>query len=361
VKFAIKLISILSATLLSFVGFSCKPKGSAVDLYYFNTPIHIETHGKILKDTDLKEIETYLLNVENEFDLSNASSCTYQFNSASENHTLPLSETAVDVIAIAKSCYDFSDGKFNPAVYPLVKLWQFSDGFPAIDFTPPSLETISATINSGATDFTKVVLDENGKTLNKTSPDVKIDLGGIVKGYASDKVGKLLLNKGYEKGYVSVGSSSLFILESQSLSVRHPRPNDQLPTILKVNFDGQKNLNVSTSGDYERYYIHGDKIYSHLINPKTGYPVDTGVISATIIGADGAFSDAITTALCVCSHQSGKTDSELILLIKKILTKYSNVAVFAVFNDGNEKKVITNKTEGEYFTLLDKDYSVVNI
>ena len=150
-------------------------------------------------------------------------------------------------------------------------------------------------------------------------------------------------------------------MQTESLTIRHPRPTDDLTGIIKVDFGGDKNLGVSTSGDYERCYTHQGKTYSHLIDGKSGYPAETGVTSATVIGTDGAFSDAITTALCLCSHTENQTDSELISLVKKIIQEYPTAAVFVVFNSGDGKEIITNKTQDEDFTLLDKDYSVVKI
>lgn len=360
-KSLVKILSVVTALVLSLASFSCKNKGSAIDLYYFNSPVHVQTQGKVLSSEDLQGVKDLLSSLQKEFDLSSEESTLSVFNGSGERQPINLSKNAIEVFTAAKDSYEFTDGKFNPAIYPVIKLWKFSSGFPSPDFAPPTDSEISAILNSGVTDFDKVVVDKENQTAAKTDGNLSVDFGGIVKGYAAELVGEFLLSKGYDKGYLSIGSSSLYILESENLTVRHPRQTEELSGIIKIDLKGQKNLSVSTSGDYERYYIHNGKTYSHLIDPKTGYPAETGVISATVVGTCGAFSDAVTTALCTCSHQSSKTDSELILLVKKILDKYQDAAVFVVTLSGDDKEILTNKTEGEDFTLLDKDYSVVKI
>jgi thiamine biosynthesis lipoprotein ApbE len=206
--------------------------------------------------------------------------------------------------------------------------------------------------------FSSVEYLAEQNSLIKPCSDMQLDFGGIVKGFAADKIASILRENGHYAGYVNVGGSSMNLLKVNSLGISHPRKDGK---IIDVNLFDLENLSVSTSGDYEKYHDYQGKRYSHIINPSTGYPTDTGICSATIICGDGAFADAITTALCLCSHTENKTDSELILLVKKFIQEYPTAAVFVVFNSGDGKEIITNKTEGEDFTLLDKDYSVVKI
>ena len=186
-----------------------------------------------------------------------------------------------------------------------------------------------------------------------------MDLGGIVKGYAAEQAGKILLSAGHSSGYVNVGGSSLHLLSVNTLGISRPRSNG---TILTVNAKNLKGVSVSTSGDYEKFYSLDGVRYSHIINPFTGKPSTTNVCSVTIIGADGAYSDAITTASCLKEYdETNFENSQLIVFLRSIISQNAGCSVYAVYDDGNTKQVITNKIKGEHFTLNDNNYTVIGI
>lgn len=338
---------------------ACAPKGSVIDLTYFNTAIHIETHDKVIDKNTQASIKNLLYDLENRFDVNNENSLTAEFNSSSKNASFDISDREYDIISTAKDCFNFSDGDFNPAVYPLIKLWQFND-YPTLNFTIPDSTAILDAIK--LTDFNAVSLDTTSKKITKTKENVQIDFGGIVKGYAAEKVMNILTESGHTAGYVNVGGSSLALLKTDTLGIRHPRANSELPSIITVNTENVTNVNVSTSGDYQRYYEQDGTIYSHIISTKNGYPTNTGVISVTVIGADGAFSDAVTTAACLKTHNVENTEnSELIKFLTKIIERYSSAQVYAIYLKDNVKQLITNKIESQDFTLHDKSYKIFKI
>jgi thiamine biosynthesis lipoprotein len=332
-----------------------------LDLYYFNTQIHLQTNGKVNEQT-LNKLNSLFSSLEKELSASNQDSTISKFNSGKANDKFFLSDDAIKVINISKFCHQLSNGKFNPSVLPLVKLWDFFPNYPILNFTPPTSDKISIE-QSKVIDFSLIEIDEQNKTLTKSLDNTQIDFGGIVKGYALDKVAEILKDNGHTKGYISIGSSSLYILESESLGVKHPRASEREPLLLSVNLKGKSNLPVATSGDYEKSYSYEGKTYSHIIDPTTGYPADTGVASATIIGGlggNGGEFDALTTALCLCSYD-GEENSELVNMIKVILSNYNDAKIFvAVIKDG-QKTLITNQIHGEDFTLLDKEFNIVKL
>ena len=345
---------------IAFSLFSCAPKGSVLDLSYFNTAIHIETHDKALDKKTQDALADLLNDIETRFDLKNENSLLNKFNSSSENTNFTLSQMEMEVLTVAKDCYDFSEKDFNPAVYPLTKLWQFTPTYPVLDFIIPDKSSIVSAL--ALTDFNSLFLDTEEKTLTKTKGSVKIDLGGIVKGYAAESLSKILTDAGHLSGYVNVGGSSINLLKTDSLGIRHPRANADAQTILTVDTKDLNNVNVSTSGDYQRYYEKDGVRYSHIISSKTGYPTDTGVISVTVIGGDGAFLDAVTTAACLKEHNSISTEnSELVKFLNKIIERYQFAQVYAVYDKDGIKQLITNATENQTFTLHDKSYSIVKI
>lgn len=362
-KSAFKKISIVAFAicLIIFCIFftACTPKGTAVDFVYFNTPIHIETHGSNLSKQTENQLKSLFSALENEFSTSKENSYTYRINNARANTPITINERYAQVFALSKEYHSFTNGLFNPAVYPLVKLWQFND-YPVKDFVLPTENQITALTN-GALDFDGFSLNANDLSITKTNEQLCLDFGGILKGYATDLASQILLDAGHTKGYINVGGSSLFILGVESLGIRHPRATADNSLIISVNLDSAKNIPVSTSGDYEKYYTLDGINYNHILNSQTGYPTDTGVISATITGVSGAFGDAITTAMCLMSHQNSSANSNLILFMKKIIAQNANCGIYAVYLNGESKEIITNKKQGEDFTLLDESYLINQI
>lgn len=344
-----------SAILTPF--YACSKSLNEYVFYAFNnTPIIVTANVK-LSHEQKNEISAYLSELENEFSV-NKNSFTKRLNEGETNGET-LSSRAVDIFNSCKNLFAFTNGKFNPAVFPLVELWQFSPSFPVQNFVPPTQENIDAILSSNTIAFDNFILTEN--VLTKTNPSAKIDFGGALKGYASDCVTQLLVNYGATKGYVSIGSSSLKILNMSAVSVKHPRSDGLL---LKINLDEDKNYAVSTSGDYERYYEYDGTRYSHIVDGTIGKPAQTNIVSATVINSNGLVCDALSTALCLCAHDlENASESELITLMNKILSSndYIDSQIFAVYDDGDEKRIITNKKQGEDFTLLDNSYSVLEI
>ena len=354
------LILILSMVIFSTL-FSCSKTGSAVDFYAFNTVIHVETHDFAISEDTKDKLDDLFTSLSQEFACNNSSSAVYKLNNAPANTEIKISRTAVEVFSISSNLYRFTDKKFNPAVLPLVRLWQFDDyNYPLQNFIPPSEQDILSCLGENL-DFNGVIVDGTSKTVRKTNSKIELDFGGILKGYAVDKASEILLDAGHKKGYINVGSSSLYILGVDSLGVRHPRATENLQTIISVNSESIKNKAVSTSGDYEKYHLSNGVRYNHIIDPLTGYPTDTGVISATIIGGTGAFGDAVTTATCLMQHTLGSKNSQLVSFIDKILDEYPESLVFAVYDKNNQKEIITNATQTEHFTLLDSSYSINKI
>ncbi len=355
-KFALFLSLILST--LAFSSLGCGGN-QILSFSAFNTIVRIEARDKaITKDTENK-IKNLFSELERDFDANDQNSLIYAFNTANENQSITVSDKGKELILLSKELYSFTDGAFNPAVYTLVALWQFND-YPVLNFSPPTDQAVTQILDSGITDFDKVILTQN--QLSKTDGRIKMDFGGILKGYAVEKALDIMTEAGHNKGYISLGSSSIALLSVESLNVSHPRKTDEKPILLTVDCSNKNKVTLSTSGDYERAYDYNGKRYSHVINPKTGKPIDGGVISATVIGGSGAFSDAVTTALLTLEHTPNDTQSsKLISMMKKLISSEPSLELYVVYDDGNIKQLLTNEKQGESFTLLDAEYSVVNI
>lgn len=357
----LRLFSVLTSLALFLTPLSgCAKTVSTADFSAFNTAVHVEVYDGKISDAEKSEIKTLLTSLEESFSASGSGS-TGKFNSAEPFTQIETNDTFNEVYNTAKKTYEISNGKFDATVLPLVKLWKFYPDYPVLDFCVPAADEIEKVLK--VIGFNKTCLTEtNGKTfLSKTQDGVALDFGGIAKGYAADKIAEILKANGSSAGYVSVGTSSLNLLSVESLGVRHPEKSGE--QLIKINLSDVADVSVSTSGNYEKFYEKVGKKYSHVINPATGYPADTGVLSVTVLCKDGALADCVTTALCLCNHDfNDKTQSELISLIKKFAAsdELKSALFFAAASNGSEKQLITNAKENA-FILYDKDYKIVFI
>ena len=335
---------------------------SVYDAFYFDAPVKAEAYGKEISEETKDSVDALLNSLDETFSAENG--IMSAINAAEAGERVRVNADFVYVLEKARTCYGFSDGKFDPTVFPLVKLWGFYPDYPVENFTLPDAEDLAAA--RAKTGFNQILTEKADENyyVYKTRSDVAADLGGAAKGYAADKIAEILSDAGIKKGYVSIGGSSIRILSVNELYVRHPEKSGEY--LLKINCKNLAGVSVSTSGTYERYYDVDGTRYSHIINPYTGFPSDTGVISVTVICGDGASADCLTTALCLCSHDFGSPDdpekSELVSYVKKVGQNpdYENCLIFAAAVSGGTKHLVTNAGENS-FSLVDADYRIIKV
>lgn len=136
-----------------------------------------------------------------------------------------------------------------------------------------------------------------------SQPGVKVDLGGIAKGYAVERAIGLLAEHGVQHGLVSAGGDTRLLGDKKGkpwlVAIKHPRQEDKFAARLPL-----INSAISTSGDYERYFIENGKRYHHILDPKTGQSA-TGLVSVSVTGTDATQTDALSTTLFVLGLQQG--------------------------------------------------------
>jgi thiamine biosynthesis lipoprotein len=154
-----------------------------------------------------------------------------------------------------------------------------------------------------AIDYHAVILDREKYTVRFSSPAVKIDLGGIAKGYAVKRCLELLKVAGINHALVSAGGDTGLLGDRRGrpwyVGIKHPRAEEKTAVKLPLS-----NESISTSGDYERYFIEDGVRYHHIINPKTGDSARK-VVSVSIIGKDSTYVDALSTTVFVKGLQEG--------------------------------------------------------
>jgi thiamine biosynthesis lipoprotein len=154
-----------------------------------------------------------------------------------------------------------------------------------------------------AIDYHAVILGREKSTVRFSHPDVKIDLGGIAKGYAVKRCLELLKIAGIKHALVSAGGDTGLLGDRRGrpwyVGIKHPRAEEKTAVKLPLS-----NESISTSGDYERYFIEEGVRYHHIINPKTGDSARK-VVSVSIIGKDSTYVDALSTTVFVKGLQEG--------------------------------------------------------
>jgi len=140
-------------------------------------------------------------------------------------------------------------------------------------------------------------------TVRFAQPGVKIDLGGIAKGYAVERSIALLAQHGISNALLTAGGDTRLLGDKRGkpwlVAIKHPRQDDKYAAQLPL-----ENSAISTSGDYERYFIEDGVRYHHILDPKTGQSA-TGLLSVTVTGADTTQTDALSTTLFVLGLKQG--------------------------------------------------------
>ena len=206
---------------------------------------------------------------------------------------LPVSHELAELLERGKSYSLLSDGLFNPALGRLIGLWGFhQDELP--QGPPPSEEAIRVLVAAAAqmTD-----LQSEDLRVSSSNRQVQIDLGAYAKGYALNLAIDQLQGAGIAHAIVNAGgdlcAAGRHGARPWRIGIRHPQRNGVIASLEILGDEC-----VLTSGNYERYREHAGIRYSHILDPRTGYPVEH-VVSATVINPDGGLADAAATALSV--------------------------------------------------------------
>lgn len=211
--------------------------------------------------------------------------------------SLTASTETFYIIEKAKEFWQASDGAFDITVAPLVDLW----GFTEKKYYLPKEEEVKNTLNLVGSD--KIILHNENNMIEFKTSGMKIDLGAIAKGYAVDCAVKKLKETGIKSCLINAGGQ-IYALGDKSgvpwkVAIQDPRKKGF------IDYLELRDTAVATSGDYEQYFLQDKQRYAHILNPKTGYPADSGVISVTVTAPDGLTADALATAIFVLGKVKG--------------------------------------------------------
>lgn len=202
------------------------------------------------------------------------------------------------VIAAAVKVSELSGGAFDVTWASMRGLWDFRIGHEKV----PRPEEVKARL--GLVDYKAVVLDPAESTVFLKRKGMAIGLGGIAKGYAVDKAMELVLKSGVTNAIIKAGGDMRVQGSGNGgagweVGIQDPRDRGRLMARLTLS-----NVSISTSGDYERFFVKDGVLYHHIMDPRTGYPAKESR-SVTVIGPDTMTTDALSTAIFVLGPQKG--------------------------------------------------------
>lgn len=214
-----------------------------------------------------------------------------KINKEAAEHPVIISDDLYQVIEKALYYAEKTEGAFDPTIGRLIDLW----GIGTEKERVPSKSEIAALRDRK--NYKNVILDKETKTIFYKNKDIKLDLGAIAKGYAGDEMKRILKEEFHiNNGILSLGGNIVTIGNKPDegkwkVGIINPLDTSKVYGTLE---SGE--MTIVTSGNYERYFIKDGVRYHHIINPKTGYPAEEGVVSATIYGDCSMDADALSTA-----------------------------------------------------------------
>ena len=232
--------------------------------------------------------------------LFNAEDPDSEISQLNENGEATVSKDTGYLIGRSLELYDSTGGLFDIAIYPLMQAW----GFTTQDFAVPEEDTISGLLKY--TDASRIEYDPDALTV-RLPENMRIDPGGIAKGYTSASVVEIFEEYGITAGVVSLGGNVQVYGNKADGSPWNIAIRD--PDTSSGDYLGVLALSapkaVITSGGYERYFEENGITYHHILDPRTGYPASSGLTSVTIVSSDGTLADGLSTALFIM----GKDDA----------------------------------------------------
>ncbi len=208
---------------------------------------------------------------------------------------LAVSQETADLIRLGQQIAHLSHGAFDLTLGRLKELWGINTDHP---YVPTDAERRQAVTGIGPD-----ALQVDGRVVSKSTPALQLDLGGIAKGYAVDRVVALLRQAGITSAAVNAGGDISLIGDHQGqpwrIGIQHPRKQGEVLVTLPL-----ANCAVVTSGDYERFFDRDGLRYHHIFDPATGAPARR-CQSVTVIAADAATADALATAAFVLGPEQG--------------------------------------------------------
>lgn len=246
-----------------------------------------------------------LAQIDKEFSTWRDDSYISQFNQSQSTDWQAASADFIHLLQIAKDINHKTQGCYDPTIGPLFQLW----GFKKDSLHVPTPEQIAATLVNIGMD--KIEVDAAGGRIRKTLPALQIDLSSMGEGYTIGKLSQILESQGVNNYLVEFGGDMKIRGhkpngEKWKVAIERPVHDKDHPTPYQVlTVVDEQGVTLDTSGTYHHYFDDNGKEYSHILNPRTGAPVDHHLVSASVFGTDPSVSDAWATAMLCLGDEAG--------------------------------------------------------
>lgn len=269
--------------------------------FIYDTVVKVKVFGENANNQTLKDIGNLLEDLDDKMNKDKVGSEIQKINAAAGTSAVQVSKELYDLIALSLQYGDQTNGFFDIAIGPLVDLWQIGSEGAHV----PKQDEITTAMT--LTNYKDIELNEKEHSVKLLHKGMVLDLGGIGKGYAAEQIKAYLLEHGLTSALINMGSSSIITVGNKVdgsdwiLGIQNP---DQS----RGNSLGTITLNdevINTSGVYERFFIQDNVRYHHIFDPRTGYPIQNGLESVTIIGKDAVEAEALTKGIFVMGVEEG--------------------------------------------------------
>lgn len=261
---------------------------SSETFFAMDTYVTVTAYGDNA-DGAVKAAKDKLTQLEKLWSVTDEGSEIYAINH-SGGQPVTVSDNTAELISFALDMSDKTDGALDPTIYPVLTAW----GFTTDENRVPDESEIAELL--GRVGHEKVSISGNSVSLQS---GVMLDVGAVGKGFAGDILTQEMKDSGVTSALLDLGGNIQMIGtkpdgENWRIGLRDPKGDGNIGVLSAAD------CAVVTSGSYERYFTADDgKVYGHIIDPKTGYPVDNGLLSVTVIASEGRLCDALSTALFV--------------------------------------------------------------
>lgn len=264
------------------------------DIFAMDTYMNVTAYG-VGANEAVRRAEEEIERLDSLLSTGDQNSEIYQIN---QNGGGILSEDTAYLVERSLDLYQSTNGAFDIAIYPVMKAWGFTDD----NFRVPEEEELQELLT--LTDVNDISYDSRTKEISFQKEGMQIDLGGIAKGYTSARIMDIYRECGIKSGLVNLGGNVQALGTKTDggkwrVAVQNPQDTDQYIGVLSI-----QDKAVITSGGYERYFEQDGKTYHHIIDPKTGYPAENGLISVSIVTADGTLADGLSTSVFIMGKET---------------------------------------------------------
>ena len=322
---------IIAILLFLWIRFGQKAQSYECTNFAMGTYVQQTVYGKN-REAAAKEAAKQIGTLENLISWRIEDSDITKLNNASGIDWVKLDPKTIALLQKSLDVAKKSDGAFDPTVLPITSLWNFDGEKPQL----PSKTDINKFVQY--VDYNNLRVNTTDSTASLKLHYMAADLGAIGKGAACDEVVAAYKKAGADCGIVAVGGSVGVFGTKSDRSPWHIAVRDPATTDEKSESMGTIDLTsgfISTSGPYEKNFTQNDVLYHHLLNPKTGYPENNGLISVTVVCDNGALSDALSTACFVLGKDKGMA----------LLNEYGACGVFI---DNKSKVYVTENLKNEF-------------